>query len=160
MVETKDESQKTEVILTKESFNRRGDYEHREKLIPVPELNHLMKLEGKQTAHVKIRQLTLSEFLAGRIDISNQMKNLVEGVLSASVKKELVADEVLASWDKMGPEERYRIAVVEAGLIEPKLNRSDIVFISKMFPMVLIRIADAILDLTNKGGDVKKNSKK
>ncbi len=153
-------SESQEVVLTKESFSKKGKlFEKRIGSVEVPELNPLMGLEGNQMAVVKIEQIDLSTYLEIKGDITSFVQTLVDSVLSAAVAKGTIKDEILKYWDKMNAEERYRVAVCEKGIIEPKLNRSDVIFISKMFPMVLIRISEAIMEITNKGGDLKKNSK-
>ncbi len=149
-----------EVVLTKESFNKKGKlFKKRTGSVEVPELNPLMGLDDTQTAVVKIQQITLSAYLDIKGDITSFVQTMVDSVLSAAVAKGTIRDEILQYWDKMASEERYRVAVCEQGITDPKLNRSDIVFIAKMFPMVLMRISEEIMELTNKGGDLKKNSK-
>lgn len=146
-------------MLTREAFGKKGKFARRTKIVEVPELNGLMGIEDPDVASIKIRQLSLTEYLVTRGEIANYAVNLVEGLLAAAVEKGTLKDEILELWNKMGQEEKYNIAIVEAGVEEPKLNRSDVVFIAKMFPLVLVRICNQILELTNQGGELKKNSR-
>lgn len=146
------------VTLSKECFGKRNIFEERIAEIEVPELNALMELEKDQVAVVKIRQLDLNSFMKSRSEIVDYTRNLVEGIVEASAEKEMVKDEITEIWKKMTPDTRYKIEIVEAALVEPRLNRSDIVFLSKMFPIILLKIYNKAIELTNKGGDLKKNS--
>lgn len=146
------------VILSKECFNKRNIFQESWAEIEVPELNALMGLEKDQVAIVKIQQLDLNSFLKSRTEIVDYTRNLVEGIVEASVEKEMVKTEIVEIWKKMAPDTKYKIEIVEASLVEPKLNRSDIVFLSKMFPLLLLKIYNKAIELTNKGGDLKKNS--
>jgi len=146
------------ITLNKECFSKRNIFEERIAEVDVPELNALMGLTKDQVAIVKVKQLGLNSFMKGRSEIIDYTRNLVEGIIEASVEKEIVKDEIVEIWKKMTPDTRYKIEIVEAALIEPKLNRSDIIFLSKMFPMVLLKIYNKVIELTNKGGNLKKNS--
>lgn len=146
------------ITLSKECFSKRSIFEERIAEVEIPELNALMGLSKDQVAIVKVKQLGLNSFMKGRSEIIDYTRNLVEGIIEASAEKEIVKDEIAEIWKKMTPDTKYKIEIVEAALIEPKLNRSDIVFLSKMFPMVLLKIYNKIIELTNKGGNLKKNS--
>ncbi len=146
------------VALSKECFSKRGIYQESIAEIEVPELNALMGLGKDQVAVVKIKQLDLNSFVKSRSEIVDYTRNLVEGIIEASAEKELVKDEITEIWKKLSPDTKYKIEIVEASMIEPKLNRSDVVFLSKMFPMILLKIFNKAIELTNKGGNLKKNS--
>lgn len=148
---------KEKVILDSKCFNRRSIFGERIAEVGVPELNALMGLNKDQVATVKIKQLDLDSFMKGRSEIIDYTRNLVEGLVEASTEKGMVKDEIIEIWKKMSPDTKYKIEIVLASLLEPKLNRSDVVFLSKLFPMVLLRIYNKVIELTNKGGDLKKN---
>jgi len=151
---------KTEkVVLTKNSFNKTSKYKQREDDVEVPELNELMGLKKGQVAVIRIKQMDLSAFLSSRNEITNEVSNLVSGIIEAA-KKDVgaVEDKVLEAWKKKSPDVKYRIEMVYSSLVEPKLNRSDVIWISEKFPLVLMRLANRITQLTELGGDVKKNS--
>ena len=152
------ENKSEKVVLSKECFGKRGIFETNIAEIEVPELNALMGLEEGQVAVVKIQQLDLNSFMRGRAEIIDYTRNLVEGIVEASSEKELVKDEITEAWNKATPDTKYKMEIVKAALIEPKLNKSDIVFLSKMFPMVLLKIYNKVIEITNKGGNLKKNS--
>lgn len=146
------------ITLSKECFSKRNIFEENVAEVEVPELNALMGLSKDQVAIVKIKQLGLDSFMKGRSEIIDYTRNLVEGIIEASAEKEVVKDEIVQIWKKMTPDTKYKIEIVKAALVEPKLNRSDIIFLSKMFPMVLLKIYNKVIELTNKGGNLKKNS--
>jgi hypothetical protein len=146
------------ITLSKECFSKRGIFQESIAEIEVPELNALMGLGKDQVATVKIQQLDLNSFLKSRTEIIDYTRNLVEGIVEASAEKEMVKTEIIEIWKKMTPDTKYKIEIVESSLIEPKLNRSDIVFLSKMFPLLLLKIYNKAIELTNKGGNLKKNS--
>jgi len=151
---------KTEkVVLTKNSFNKTSKYKQREDDVEVPELNELMGLKKGQVAVIRIKQMDLNAFLSSRNEITNEVSNLVSGIIEAA-KKDVgaVEDKVLEAWKKKSPDVKYRIEMVYSSLVEPKLNRSDVIWISEKFPLVLMRLANRITQLTELGGDVKKNS--
>ena len=151
---------KTEkVVLTKNSFNKTSKYKQREDDVEVPELNELMGLKKGQVAVIRIKQMDLSAFLSSRNEITNEVSNLVSGIIEAA-KKDVgaVEDKVLEAWKKKSPDVKYRIEMVHSSLVEPKLNRSDVIWISEKFPLVLMRLANRITQLTELGVDVKKNS--
>ena len=151
---------KTEkVVLTKNSFNKTSKYKQREDDVEVPELNELMGLKKGQVAVIRIKQMDLSAFLSSRNEITNEVSNLVSGIIEAA-KKDVgaVEDKVLEAWKKKSPDVKYRIEMVYSSLVEPKLNRSDVIWISEKFPLVLMRLANRIRQLTELGVDVKKNS--
>jgi len=103
--------------------------------------------------------MDLNAFLSSRNEITNEVSNLVSGIIEAA-KKDVgaVEDKVLEAWKKKSPDVKYRIEMVYSSLVEPKLNRSDVIWISEKFPLVLMRLANRITQLTELGGDVKKNS--
>lgn len=146
------------ITLNKECFSKRNIYKQSTAEIEVPELNALMGLKKDQVAIVKIKQLDLDSFMKSRGEIIDHVKNLTDGIIEASADKNLVKDEITDIWKKMSPDTRYKIDIVTESLVEPKLNRSDVVFLSKMFPIVLLKIYNKVIELTNKGGDLKKNS--
>lgn len=148
-----------QVLLDRERFSNRGEFVHREEILEVPELNSAFNLNSGEVACIKVRQLELSEFLTARGESINYAKNLIEGVLSAAQSAREIEDEILKIYRSMSPESQLRIDVCTMGIVEPKLNRSDIVWLSKFFPSSVVRIYGKILALTDKGGELKKNSK-
>lgn len=148
-----------EETLTKESFKKLNMFVPNTSIVRCPELNPLMGLEPPKCAVIKVQQLTLGTFLQINGEVNDMIRNLMEGVLSAAVSKKEVEDEVLKLWTKMNPDEQRTIRLMQEGIIEPKLNRSYIISISRNFPDVASRIAAKIRELTNKGAVLKKNSK-
>jgi len=147
-----------EIIVTKTSFDKRGEYAERTEKVRVPELNEMMGLVNDQVAVFEVQQLSLSTYLSARAEINDRVKNLVEGILAASVKKEEVEEEVKKAWKEKSPEVLYRIEIVLNGVKNPQLKRSDVIFLCDKFPMVINRLVERIIYLTEKGADLKKNS--
>lgn len=145
------------VTLKKEQF-KRDMIVQREAEVEVPELNQLMGLTGKQVATVKVRQASLDDVIRFRLDSVSQIKNLMDGIVEAALDRETVSNEFKEALTRMNPETELRIDLVHTCLVEPKLNRSDIVFLSQMFPTVITRIYTKIMEITNSGADLKKNS--
>lgn len=147
-----------EVVLSKEAFSKKSLYQKRTKKVKVPELNSLMELKEDEVAVFEIQQLDLSTFLIARAEVNDRVRNLVEGILAASADKMDVAEEVKRVWGKKSPELQYRIEIVKGGVKNPSLKESDILFLCEHFPMVVNRLVDEIMTLTDKGADLKKNS--
>jgi hypothetical protein len=126
--------------------------------IDVPELNALMGLEDDEIATLKVRQLTLNEYLLCQQNIEDKMRNLVEGVIAAAEKRGEVQDEILASYKGLSPMAKYYVDVCSQGVVEPKMTKQDWIFLTKNFPMTVERIATRIIMLTQGGSGLKKNS--
>jgi len=132
--------------------------ERAEKEIEVPELNALMGLDDGEMAVVKIRQLDLDEYLGCQMMQEDQMRNLIEGVITAAEKRGEVEEEILAAYKGLSPQAQYYIDLCIKGTIEPIMQRNHWVFMAKRFPLVIERIASEIILLTKGGADLKKNS--
>lgn len=146
------------VVLTSEALEQRGMFVPSIAEVEVPELNALLKLKKGQVAVVKVQQLSLDGFLKAKMEVEDYTQNLVEGVLEAVADRKDVKAEIDKALTSQGPAAKYRIAVVEAALVEPKLKHSDIVYLASLFPMVILRIMNKAMELTNKGASLKKNS--
>ena len=146
------------VALTKNAIDKaRGSYEERTGIVEVPELNELMGLEDGQTATVKIRQLDLNTYMESQQQQVDMFRNLVEGIVEVAIDREIVADHVAQQLGKATPSTKHRIRILQEGVVEPKMKQSDLIFLSKMFPIVVSRLYNQIIELTKQGG-VKKNS--
>lgn len=145
------------VIIDRSKFDNRGEFVYSEEVVEVPELNRAFGLNEGEVACIKVRQLSLSEFLTARGESVNYARNLIDGVLSAAQSARDVEDEVLRLYRSMSPDAQLRIDACTVGVVEPKLNRSDVVWLSKYFPGAVTKIYNKILALTDKGGDLKKN---
>ena len=151
---------KKSVLLEKNCFNKRNNYELRTAIVEVPELNDMMDLKEGEVASIKVKQMDLKAFLSSREEITNQVNNLIEGILEATKESsESVKDEILSAWKKAPPDVKYRISMVHQCIVEPELNESDVIWLSQVFPLVLMRLSNRIVQLTELGGDLKKNSK-
>jgi hypothetical protein len=126
--------------------------------IEVPELNNLMDLGEDEVSFVKVRQLTLDEYVACRNDSEDKMRNLVEGVVAAAEKADAVTEELLAAFKQLSPRGQYYVDVCRLGTVEPQLPRTTWVFLAKQYPIVVEKIASSIILLTKGGAEVKKNS--
>ena len=126
--------------------------------VEVPELNLMMGLKEGDMAIMLVRQMDFDELLRIQSDQLDFMRNLVEGVLEASSSKDAVKDEVDKALNRQSPITIQRIDTISECLIDPKLSRAEVIYICKMFPSVGMRLYTKIIELTNKGADLKKNS--
>jgi hypothetical protein len=147
-------------VLTKSALNKMRGYEPRTATVEVPELNKLMDLEEGQNAIMVVRQLDLSELVKINQDGTDFIKNLMDGIVEAAASKAGVKDEVEKAMSAKGAEWSRRIDMVQTCLIEPKLTRGEVIKISELFPSVILRLFTTIMDITNRGADIKKNSSK
>jgi hypothetical protein len=119
------------------------------------------KLSEAKTVIFRVSQIGLSEYVKIKRELNDWSQNLIDGVMNAATKSgNAVEDEmvsVLKTLKNMNAQAKYQLMIIEAGLVEPKLNWSDLVWIAKMFPMVAMRLSDKIFELTNKGASLKKN---
>ena len=158
-VETKEEgaTETKEVLIDTKKLK-----EHRvkpaEKSVPVPELNTLMDLDDGEIAIVKVRQLSLDDYLYCQQITEDKMRNLMEGILAAAEKMGEVEDEVIAAYRGLSVKSRYYIDVCLKGAFEPVLKKSDWIFLARMYPIVVEKIAGVIMSLTQGGASLKKNS--
>jgi len=155
--EEKKEIQK--VRLTKEKMIRKKDFDLRTQEVELPELNEFMELADGQTATMVVRQMTFEEVMKSQQDNFDMMRNLIEGIVEASASKRAVKEEVEDFLDKsVSPVTRQRMQAIENCLIDPKLSYTEVNYICKMFPTVGTKLYMTIVDLTNKGADLKKNT--
>ena len=153
--------EKKKVVLKKTSFSgaNRKKYELRKKEVEVPELNSLMGLKEDEVAVIVVRQLELPEMVEIRGETINYARNLAEGILEASYSsKEVKQEAEHALYKSLAPDARQMIDTLEVGIVEPKLTRDEILFISKMFASVVDRLFREIMTLTKGGASLKKNS--
>jgi len=126
------------------------------------EIKELEKEEIKVVT-IKVSGIDFSSYIRARMDVNEQIQNLVDGITSASAKsEEEVESETLNALKKvknMNPQAKFQLLLIKYGMVDPKLNWSDIVWLSTMFPMVCQRISDKISTLTAKGPTLKKNLK-
>ena len=146
------------VVKAKKLESARSRLEPRKLEVEVPELNEVMGLGPNETAIVIVRQLEMSEILKIKVSTLDYARNLVDGIVEAVADRSQVKEAVTEIWGDLPPEARERIDVVESGLIDPKLSRADIIYLSKLFPMVITRLYSKIIDLTTQGASLKKNS--
>jgi len=148
-----------EVVLSKDAFNKKNIFKERTQFVKVPELNALMDLPEGKVAVFEVGQVSLGDYLSVRGEINDRVRNLVQGILAATNDPKEVESEIKRVMEKERPSEIvYRVEILKKGIKNPKLNESDIMFLCDKFPGVVNRLFDTIVDLTNKGADLKKNS--
>lgn len=159
-VEAKEESTPTDpvgvLIDTKKLSNKFVGLSEKE--VPVPELNSLMGLNDGEVAVVKVRQLSLDDYLSCQQMTEDKMRNLIEGILAAAEKMGEVQDEVLAAYRGLSVKSRYYIDICIKGTIEPKFKKQDWIFLARMYPLVIEKVAGVIMSITHGGASLKKNS--
>lgn len=148
-------------VLSKKAIGELArKYEPRTKTVDVPELNNLMGLEEGQNAVVVVRQCDLSELIKINQEGSDHIRNLLDGILEAAISKSDVTEEMKDALSSKGVEWNRRIDMVQTCLVEPKLTRAEVIKISELFPAVILRLFTSIMEITNRGADLKKNSSK
>ena len=158
-VEEKEESTtKTKEVLIDTKKLKGHLIQPAEKSVPVPELNKLMGLGDGEIAIVKVRQLELDDYLHCQQITEDKMRNLMEGILAAAEKMGEVEEEVLAAYRGLSLKSRYYIDLCLRGTVEPSLKKSDWIFLARMYPLVVEKIAGVIMSLTQGGASLKKNS--
>jgi hypothetical protein len=114
--------------------------------------------EKNQITVVLVRQLTLPEYLGAKKESNDAALNLVEGILNASVNAGLVESETVALFNELPADVQFHLNVIKAGLVDPVLSWTDIVWLGDSFPEVAVRLSTKILSLTHGGSTLKKNS--
>jgi len=116
------------------------------------------EIENFKVVTVKVKQLNLPDYISIRKDINDYTRNLIDGITSAaSISDDAVEKTTLGTLKEMPAEAQYRIWVVMKGVVEPKLSDTDLLRLSKFFPVVILRLFDTIIRLTEKGGTLKKS---
>ena len=158
--EEKKEEKPKRVVFDQSALStaNKSKLEMRTKEVEVPELNAMMGIEEGQIVVMVVRQMEFSELIQSQQDQFNYIRNLVEGVMEAVSSKEAVKREIESAIDGHNLLASQRMDIIEKCLVKPKLNRSEVVYICKMFPSVAVRLYNVIMDLTNRGADLKKNS--
>ena len=148
------------VLLDGKNFESKNlnKFEESNGEIELPELNPLLGLGADKIAIVKVKQLTLDEFIKIQGDSISHIKNLMDGIVEASHSEESVETTMLDALKEMDGRTKQLIETIKAGLVEPKLNRPTIIKISRMWPMAAYKMYSHINMLTSKGADLKKNS--
>ena len=155
------EQELKEATITKKAIGEmKRKFQPRTETVEVPELNNLMELEKGQNAVMTVRQCDLSELVSINQEGTDYIRNLMEGIIEAAASKAGVVDEVMDALSAKSVEWTRRIDMVHACLIEPKLTRAEVIKISELFPSVVLRLFTKIMEITNKGADIKKNSSK
>jgi hypothetical protein len=121
-----------------------------------------MKLDGlkdffKGEPIIKVRGLTINEFSKCK-DINSNTKliqSLSEALFANSGKdiKDNV-EKLIGFGDDVAPDVKYRIQLTLFGLIEPKLERGQIVKLGEAFPTEFFMISNKIVELTGQGQEV------
>jgi hypothetical protein len=157
--EKKEEKKIEKVRMTKNSMIRKKDFDLRTKEIEMPELNQFMGLKEGQVATMVVRQMTFEEVMKSQQDNFDMVRNLIEGIVEAATSKDTVKEEVEDILDKsVSPVTRQRMETIERCLVEPKLTYPEVNYLCKMFPTVGTKLYMGIMELTNQGADLKKNS--
>jgi hypothetical protein len=154
------ESDKTgKITFDKKALSSRnkGKIEVGKTEVEVPELNVLMGLEEGEICVMVVRQMHFDELVSTQQDQLDFVRNLIEGIMEASSDRNAVKEEVQSALARNRIASQ-KIDIVQTCLVDPKLSRSEVVYISKMFPSVILRLYNTIMTLTNKGADLKKNS--
>jgi hypothetical protein len=156
--ERKDKQKRVAFDKKKLSSANKNKIELRSEEVEVPELNVLMDFKEDEVAIIIVRQMKLDELIEIQHNQFDMMRNLVEGVIEAAIDKNAVRNEIADALGNKNSAFTQRIDTIEKCIVEPKLSRSEILYIAKMFPSVVVKLYTVIINLTDKGADLKKNS--
>jgi hypothetical protein len=141
----------------------KGNVEFNTTEVVCPELNDLMGItEGNVV--FKVRQATLDEYFRsefendGSLRISELANKLNDALMSKD--NEEISKQLQEAYNKDKSPLPYTskyLYLCKTCVVEPKIAPEEIVKLSKFYPTVIVKVATAIIKLTESGG-VKKNS--
>jgi len=144
-------------------FDNRGfmtqKFEPRTKIIPVPDLKHWFKEDGKP--EFKIRNLTGNEFIKTAFVVEEAKSELKKAFLEA-LNSENIADKVDSIKDLIGvsdsnhPELIKRLEMFVYGSVSPKVDMPFAVKFATNFPSEFSMITSEIVTLTSGGATMVK----
>jgi len=152
-------------IPSPEDFeSMKGSVEKRTGEVPCPELNDIFGAPKGQNVTFLITQCDLSTYLRLQGERQGVTQALVAGLLRAlQAQDEDEISKVLGSHffggnegKELSPQAKFEIELCQKCVKEPDLKRSYWIFLADMFPMIVNRVSNMIVDLTLQGG-VKKN---
>jgi len=157
---TEEKKKQKQVVVKAGAFKKvnRDKFEKRTGTVELPELNEFMGLKEGEVAVVKVQQIELSDVLKIRGEAFEQVTNLIDGIVSAASSRIKVRSEVRGIMEGIGTETGQMLDTIEAGILEPKLARDQLIYLEKKFPFTITKIYNKIMSLTNLGATVKKNS--
>lgn len=166
-----DKAEKAEVIgdvefvpSPKDFDKARGLVEKRTAKVPCPELNDVFGVAKGQNVTFMITQCDLSTYLRLQGERQGVTQALVAGLLRAlqaadedEVSK-LLTKHLFGGEDgkELSPQARFEVDLCSTCVVEPKLKRSNWLWLAEMYPMIVNRVANRVVDLTLQGG-IKKN---
>jgi len=134
----------------------------REEKVPCPELNDVFGAPQGQTVTFVVQQCDLSTYLKLQAERQGVTQTLITGLVKALEDQDdkAVSDmfnKYYFGGDKeLSPQARFEIEICLSCVKEPKLKRIDWIRLADMFPWIVNRLSNKIIDLTIRGG-VKKN---
>jgi hypothetical protein len=147
-----------DVDLTKLNKN----VEYRTTPVKVNELKKMYDLpEGsKEDLYITVRGLSLGEMMTAKDEAGQVMQNVIAG-MAAAMASGNAADITgpLEDMKHMNEVARLHFFSVLAGCINPKFEEADVAHLAKFYPGVLIKLSNAIFELTGAGPEAKKKSK-
>lgn len=152
------EQPKVEIEITELTKKLKGAEDKKQIKEIEKEIEELKDKTG--IVNIIVRQLELSEFLLLQHELNDNIQNLVEGVVAAAIERDKVQSvvgELLDQSYKLSKETAHRLRFVKAGIKEPELTYTDVIWISQMFPSVIMRLYKEIETLTAQGGTLKKS---
>lgn len=141
----------------------RGKVQKRQESVPCPELNEVFGApEGKNVTFL-VEQCNLSTYLRLQGERQGVSQVLVSGLLKAlragneeEVGRMLAKHFFGGDGKELSPQAKFELELCQSCVLEPKISRSDWLWLSDMFPMSVNKLANKIVDLTLRGG-IKKN---
>jgi hypothetical protein len=154
------EGETKKISLQKKDFTKlKKNCETSTAEVELPELAGLLDWGNGNIPTVKVRQMTLNEYLTTRGESLNFVRNLSDKLLEAQSNRYGLDEDLLKVLKGADPGSRERIEVVTECLVEPSnISRADIIWFSSHFPTAVMKIYNKIMELTSKGAGLKKNS--
>ena len=151
-------------VPSSEDFDSvRSKVEKRTGRVPCPELNDIFGAPKDKIVTFTVSQCDLSTYLRLQGDRQGTTKVLVGGLLRAlNAQDEDEIGKLLSKHffgnegEELSPQAKFEVELCRTCVLEPNLERSYWVFLADMFPMIVNRISNVIVDLTLQGG-IKKN---
>lgn len=145
------------------AFENIGDkVELRTERVLCPELNEVLAPPDGQVVTFVVTQCNLSVYLRLQGERQGATQTFITGLTNALRSEDadkvgdILKQQFWGDGEELSPQAKFEIDICRECVLEPKLKHSVWLSLSNLFPMVVNRLANQIVDLTLKGG-IKKN---
>ena len=145
------------------AFDNLGDkVELRTERVLCPELNDVLAPPEGQVVTFVVTQCNLSVYLRLQGERHGATQTFVDGLTKALRSEDsdevgkVLKQQFWGDGEELSPQAKFEVDICRECVLEPKLRHSVWLSLSNLFPMIVNRLANQIVDLTLKGG-IKKN---